>query len=337
MQHYKQLTSEQRCQISGLLKAGFKPTHIANEVGINKTTISRELKRNRGQRGWRPKQAQALRDERCKACSNAKRFTQEDWKRVESLIQQDMSLDQAAERLALEGGLQISHETIYQHIYADKHRGGSLWQHLRCQKPRRKRYACGQERRGMIKNRFSIDKRPEIVEQIIRLGDWEGDTVIGKNHRGALVTLAERQSRYIPASQEPIKRAEGVTAAVTKLLEPHIDKCHTVTFDNGKEFAEHEKIGAEFKADVYFAHPYHSWERGLNENSNGLLRQYFPKGMELEYGERFEARDELIAMTFENIEVFYNRKRQHSTLDYRSPVQFLNAWLNAQQPKNLVA
>lgn len=174
MQHYKQLTSEQRYQISGLKKAGLKQSQIAGEVGVDKSTISRELRRNKGQRGWRPKQAQELRDERRRDCTNATRFTQEDWDGVKALIQQDMSPDQAAERLALEGGLRISHETIYQHIYADKRGGGKLWQHLRCQKPRRKRYASGQERRGTIKNRVGIDERPEIVDQKTRIGDLCG-------------------------------------------------------------------------------------------------------------------------------------------------------------------
>ena len=182
---------------------------------------------------------------------------------------------------ALESVLKISHETIYQHIYADKRNGGDLHQHLRSQKPHRKRYASGQERRGAIKNRVSIDERPEIVAQKSRIGDWEGDTVIGKNHKGGLVTLAERKSRYVLAGHIRSKHAVGVTAVTTRLLTPYKDKCHTITFDNGKEFAEHEKIAAELKADIYFANPYHSWERGLNENSNGLLRQYFPKGIEL--------------------------------------------------------
>lgn len=281
MKPYKQLTSEQRYQISGLKRAGWNQTQIAEEMGVAKSTISREFKRNKGQRGWRPKQAQALRDERRRACCNAERFSSEDWAEVERLIRWDMSPEQAARRLALEGRLQISHETIYLHIYADKRRDGDLWRHLRCQKPRRKRYASGQERRGTIKNRVGIDERPEVVDQKSRIGDWEGDTVIGKNHRGALVTLAERKSRYVLAAQVPGKHAPGVTAEVTRLLRPHKRRCHTVTFDNGKEFAEHEKIAAELNADIYFAHPYHSWERGLNENSNGLLRQYFPKGMEL--------------------------------------------------------
>ena len=281
MEHYKQLTSEQRYRISGLKKAGWKQARIAAEVGVDKSTISRELKRNKGDRGWRPQQAQRLRDERRQGCVNGKQFSLNDWAEVKRLIRQDFSPEQAAARLALEGSLQISHESIYRYLYTDKRAGGDLWRHLRCQKPRRKRYASGQERHGVIRNRISIDKRPEIVEQRIRIGDWEGDTVIGKNHQGGLVTLAERKSRYVLAGPVRSKHAEGVTAKVNSLLRPHKHKCHTVTFDNGKEFAEHEIIAAELKADIYFAHPYHSWERGLNENSNGLLRQYFPKGMSL--------------------------------------------------------
>ncbi|MCX7187532.1 MAG: IS30 family transposase [Proteobacteria bacterium] len=281
MKPYKQLTSEQRYQISGLKKAGLKQSQIADEVGVHKSTISRELCRNKGLRGWRPKQAQTLRDDRRQKCLNAQRFTLEDWVEVERLIRLDMSPVQAGQRLALEGGVQISHEAIYLHIYADKRRQGDLWLHLRCQKPRRKRYASGQERRGMIRNRVSIDQRPDIVTQKSRIGDWEGDTVIGKNHKGGFVTLAERKSRFVLAGHISSKHAEGVTTVVTRLLKPHKRRCHTITFDNGKEFADHETIAATLGTDIYFAHPYRSWERGLNENSNGLLRQYFPKGMEL--------------------------------------------------------
>lgn len=281
MKRYKQLTGGLRYQIYGLKQAGLNQTEIANRIGVDKGTVSREFKRNKGKRGWRPKQAQSLRDERYGARINGKRFSSDDWEEVERLIEEDLSPEQAANRLELEGVLKISHEIIYQHIYADKRSGGDLHRHLRSQKPHRKRCASGQERRGMIKNRVSIDKRPEIVAQKTRMGDWEGDTVIGKNHKGGLVTLAERKSRYVLTGHIRSKHAEGVTAVTTRLLKPHKEKCHTITFDNGKEFAEHEKMAAELKVDIYFAHPYHSWERGLNENSNGLLRQYFPKGMEL--------------------------------------------------------
>lgn len=174
-----------------------------------------------------------------------------------------------------------------------------------------KRYASGQERRGAIRNQISIDERPEIVEQRVRIGDWEGDTVIGKNHQGMLVTLAERKSRYVLAGQVRSKHAGGVTAKVNSLLRPHKHKCHTVTFDNGKEFAKHETIAAELKADIYFAHPYRSWERGLNENSNGLLRQYFPKGMKL------------IEVTEEQVQWAVDRlnHRPRKVLGFRTPFE----------------
>ena len=309
MDNYKQLNQEQRYQISGLLKAGLKQTKIAAELGVNKGTISRELKRNAGKRGWRPKQAQALRDERRQSCVNGKQFSQDDWQEVERLTRLELSPQQISERLELEGTLQISHEIIYQRIYADKRNGGDLHQSLRGQKAYRKRYASGQERRGVIKNRVSIDERPQIVEEKSRIGDWEGDTVIGKNHKGGLVTLAERKSRYVLAGHIRSKHAEGVRAVITGLLAPYEDKCYTITFDNGKEFAEHEKIAEALKADIYFAHPYHSWERGLNENSNGLLRQYFPKKMEL-----INITDEQVLAAVEKL-----NHRPRKVLGYKTP------------------
>ena len=212
MKKYKQLTSGQRYQIYGLKQAGLNQTVIAQKIGVDKSTISREFRRNKGQRGWRPKQAQALRDERKQACINGKQFSSGEWAEVARLIQADLSPEQTADRLALEGRLQISHEAIYQHIYADKRNGGDLCRHLRGQKPYRKRYASGRERRGVLKNRVSIDERPEIVDQKTRIGDWEGDTVIGKNHKGGLVTLAERKSRYVLAGRIRSKHADGVTA-----------------------------------------------------------------------------------------------------------------------------
>lgn len=278
MKRYKQLTIEQRYQIYGLKKAGFDQTEIAAELKVDKGTISRELKRNSGKRGWRPKQAQEKSVARRQACKSAGKFSSEDFTQVEVLIREKLSPEQVSGRMAFENTLKISHETIYTYVYADKRAGGDLWLHLRCQKRSRKRYASGQERRGMLKNRVSIDDRPEIVDLKERIGDWEGDTVIGKNHKGAMVTLADRASRYALATMLPSKHADGVTAAVTRLLRPHRRKRHTVTFDNGKEFAGHEKIAKKLEVDIYFAHPYCSWERGLNENTNGLLRQFFPKG-----------------------------------------------------------
>ena len=169
---------------------------------------------------------------------------------------------------------------IYQHIWADKRNGGTLFKHLRCShKKRRKRYGS-KYRRGIIKNRVSIDERPAIVDQKKRIGDWEIDTIIGKNHKGALVTAVERKTQFTCIEHVFNKSADMVTRALVKMLSPFKDRVLTITCDNGKEFAFHEHIAALLDADVYFAHPYQAWERGLNENINGLIRQYFPKNFD---------------------------------------------------------
>ena len=149
-------------------------------------------------------------------------------------------------------------------------------ENLRCQKQRKKRYGMI-DRRGMIPNRLSIDDRPAIVETRSRIGDWEADTIIGKNHRQAIVSIVERKTGFTLIRKVERKTAQAVSKAMTTLLKPYVSKVHTVTSDNGREFARHEEIAAALKADFYFAHPYSSWERGTNENTNGLIRQYFPK------------------------------------------------------------
>lgn len=281
MRNYTHLDQEQRYQISSLLKAGYQRKVIAAEIGVHRSTISREIKRNQGKRGYRPKQANTFAIERCKGSENATRIEAPAWLLVKSCLQEKLSPEQISGRLKLSGQLNISHESIYQYVYRDKKEGGDLVQYLRGKKQYRKRYGSGHERRGGLKNRTSIDDRPAIVETKERIGDWEGDTVIGKNHQGAIVTLVDRHSRYFLAAPLASKHAAGVTEAIKALLQPHKERCHTITFDNGKEFAEHEVIAAHLEASIYFAHPYHSWERGVNENTNGLLRQYFPKGTDL--------------------------------------------------------
>jgi IS30 family transposase len=220
-----------------------------------------------------------------------------------------LSPQQVSGRLRLEGAFDISHEAIYQHICRDKRAGGDLAALLRCQKVRRKRYGRGQEWRGQLKDRVSIEQRPAIVNEKSRTGDWEGDTVIGKGHQGALVTLVERHSRYTLAQQVDSKHSAGVTQAIIELIRPHKAQCLTVTFDNGKEFSEHAFIGKCLQADVYFAHPCHSWERGLNKNTNGLLRQYFPKSTNLRKVSHAQA----------NEAVFQLNHRPRKCLGYRTP------------------
>jgi IS30 family transposase len=171
----------------------------------------------------------------------------------------------------------ISHETIYRHIYADKAAGGSLWKELRCQKKRKKRYASGRERRDQIVGRRSISERPTHIEERTQVGHWEGDTVIGAHHKQAIVTLVERKSGYAILSKVTHKTAEMVGNAIISELKPFAPLVKTLTFDNGKEFAGHQRVDRELQSITYFADPFASWQRGSNENLNGLLRQYIPK------------------------------------------------------------
>jgi IS30 family transposase len=275
MKHYTQLTQEQRYQIYALMKAGLNQTQIAAIVGVDKSTISRELSRNTGRRGYRPQQAHrfCLQRRHEKAQS---RIAPSTWHLIEHLLREEWSPEQIATWLRQEAKLWVSHEWIYQHVFADKQAGGTLYRHLRCQKQRKKRYGV-YSRRGRIPQAISIEQRPAIVESRRRFGDWELDTVIGKHHRQALVTLVERKSRLTLIAKVLRKTAEQVTTAIIQLLKPLSQWVHTLTVDNGKEFAQHQRLAKQLNARVFFAHPFASWERGLNENTNGLIRQYFPK------------------------------------------------------------
>lgn len=273
---YTQLTHEQRYQIAALLKAEHDQTEIAMILGRHKSTISREIRRNMGLRGYRPRQAQLLTEQR-RLTKFVPRISDTTWSHVDTLLKEDWSPEQISLWLKAELAVSISHEWIYQYILQDKVYGGVLFHHLRCQKQRRKRYGS-YNRRGQLIDRISIDERPSIVESRSRIGDWELDTLIGKNHKQAIVSLTERKTRYTLIQKVKRKTAESVANAIIKLLSPFSDRVITMTSDNGKEFAEHKKIATKLNAKFYFAHPYASWERGLNENTNGLIRQYFPKG-----------------------------------------------------------
>lgn len=277
---YTQLTQEQRYQIWALRKAGQMQTEIAREVGVNKSTISRELARNTGRRGYRPKQAHQFAMERRQAKAKP-RITREEWQRIEVLLRQGWSPEQVGGRLELEGRRKVSHERIYQYIYADKKSGGDLYTVLRCQKQRKKRYGSS-NRRGKIPNRTGIEMRPAIVDEKSRVGDWEGDTIIGKSHKGAVVSLVERKSFFTLLGKAERKTAKLVADAEIRLLKPFRDRVHTITKDNGLEFCDHARVAKVINADIYFARPYASNQRGLNENVNGLVRQYLPKNRRLD-------------------------------------------------------
>ncbi len=275
MRRYSQLTREQRYQIFVLKKAGHSQIMIAGLLGVHKSTISRELKRNRGQRGYRPKQAHHFAQQRHQDKPRSK-IRPDIWTTVELLLRLQWSPEQISGWLRRTGRGSVSHEWIYQYVYANKATGGDLHTHLRCQKQRRKRYGT-KNLRGQLVDRQSIETRPDLVEKRSRVGDWELDTIIGTRHQQAIVSLTERKARLALIAKVERKTAEQVTNAIVRLLKPYADKVHTLTSDNGKEFAKHKDIAETLAADFYFAHPYSSWERGTNENMNGLIRQYFPK------------------------------------------------------------
>lgn len=306
---YHQLTECERYQIYALKKAGLTQKEIAGHLGRNPSTISRELSRNQGLKGYRPAQAQRLSHNRRVTATKAIKLTDSvrDW--IEQLIRQELSPQQVVDYLKNHKGLLLHHETIYQLIYADKGNGGDLYKHLRIMsKPYRKRYGS-HDRRGKIKNRVDIDERPDVVAQRSRIGDWEGDTVMGRGRKSALLTMVERKTLYTVIIRLTGKRADLLADAAIAGLDKLKSNIKTITFDNGLEFAEHEKIAEGLEADIYFAHPYASWERGTNENTNGLIRQYFPKGTDFN-----EVTDEEIKFVMDRLN---NRPRK--TRDCLSP------------------
>lgn len=278
---YKHLSLEERHYIEFSMKKDMTLTEIAATLGRSQSTISREVKRNKGLKGYRHKQANRLAKERHETKSKAVKLTDEIKALIRACLDHDWSPEQIAGRFEQEGVIKLHHETIYQYILADKRAGGDLYKQLRHQnKTYRKRFGSAHNRHG-IPNRTDIEERPDIVNTRARVGDWEADTMIGKDHKGVFVTLDERKSKLRLALPVSRKKASEVTAAIHSLFAPLKRFVKTITFDNGKEFALHDELARELRCDTYFATPYHSWERGQNENANGLLRQYFPKSMEL--------------------------------------------------------
>jgi len=308
MRTYKQLTQEQRYQIYPLMKMGHHQTQIAEIIGTHKSTVSRELHRNRGQRGYRPKQAHGLAMSRRR--KGQCRIPLETWVLIEAKVRLDWSPEQISGWLLKHHHIRVSHEWIYQYILSDKRTGGDLYKHLRCQKKRRKRYGS-YDRRGKLANRRSIEQRPEIVDQRQRLGDWEVDTIIGKGHRQAIVTLTERKTRLALIRKVERRTAQAVQETIINLLMPWKSQVHTLTADNGKEFAGHQNISHNLDADFFFAHPHAAWERGSNENMNGLLRQYFPKGQDF---------DTISEKDIDAV-MFKLNNRPRKCLDFNSPFQ----------------
>jgi len=277
---YNQLTLLKRYHISALLKIGLSQKEIAKEIGVHPSTISRELKRNSDKRGYDAEKAQIETTLRHKHKKKHTVWSPSTERYVREKLKLDWSPEQISGRMKQEGRKTVSHETIYRYIYANKTNGGILYRHLRYKNRKYHKRGRSYDSRGILKNRTMIDKRPKIVESKQRIGDWEIDTVIGKNYQGALVTVVDRHSKFTLIAPTPSKHASVVSEALLRLLEPIKNITKTITSDNGKEFAEHETISKKLGAKFYFANPYHSWERGLNEHTNGLIRQYLSKDSE---------------------------------------------------------
>ena len=267
---YTHLSLGERYQIYALKGAEHSINFIARALNRSPSTISRELERNKSLRGYRVNHAHN------KACArrsnNALSIIADVWDWVTDKLTEGFSPEQIA---GVHGG--ISHMSIYRYIWRDKNQGGTLWQCLRRKaKPYRQRLTA--ETRGRINDRVSIHERPSIVETRTRIGDWEADTVIGQHHKQAIVTLVERKTGLLKMKRVLKRSAQHVSDAMIELLMPVKIQVKTITSDNGKEFAEHKKVRQQLFSPFFFADAYASWQRGTNENTNGLIREYLPKG-----------------------------------------------------------
>tara|TARA_B100001146_G_C16117624_1_gene406498 strand:+ start:62 stop:1069 length:1008 start_codon:yes stop_codon:yes gene_type:complete len=320
MKTFKQLTYGQRCQIYALHKIGMSQNKIANEIGVSQSSISRELARNTGSRGYRFKQAQKFTDDRKNNAYKALKMTNELIDLIRSKLMNEWSPEQISGWLREEKSTLISHETIYRYVWSDKRNGGKLFKHLRrTGKKYQSRSKEKQAGRGFIKDRISIDERPQVVDEKGRIGDWEIDLVIGKGHSGALVTIVERKTSFTVTKRVFDKSAHTVTAATIELLAPFKDIVLTITADNGKEFAYHKQLTQALGCDVFFADPYCSWQRGLNENTNGLLRQYWPKSTDFKKVSDIEVKEVLVRLN----------SRPRKKLTFKTPADLMGKHIAA--------
>jgi transposase, IS30 family len=273
------LTLEQRYKIDSYKNSGKSITDIAAYIGKDKSVVSREISRNSDGRSGVYNASLAAKKTSTRHQTKAKfcRFGATIEANVCNYISQDFSPEQAVGKAKKEGVQIVSIERIYQYIWQDKRKGGKLYKHLRTKGRRYRQRGNIKDNRGIIVGRVDISSRPTIVAAKERLGDLEIDLVIGKNHQGALLTINDRATGVLWMDKVNSKEASVVAAKTIELLQDWQPLIQTITSDNGKEFANHSNIAAALDVDYYFAKPYHSWERGANENLNGLIRQYFPK------------------------------------------------------------
>lgn len=314
---YHHLTREKRCQIDVLKKSGLTQKDIATKIEVHPSTITRELKRNSAKRV----KTEKIEYEYAEAHKKSQRRRREVSSRPSKLTPKTKTI--IIEKLAFQWSpeqisgwlrrneiMQISHETIYKMIWRDKRKGGNLYKNLRhCRRKYQKR--AWTRKQSCIPNRIDIDQRPEIVEHKQRVGDLEVDTIVGKGHVGAVLTIVDRASKLTKLYIVPKKTSENIAKGLVSKLMPIKDFLHTITSDNGGEFAKHEEVSKILGTEFYFSKPYHAWERGLNEHTNGLIRQYIPKSAQMT---NFTQED------IDRIEDLLNN-RPRKVLDYRTPIE----------------
>lgn len=306
---YRQLTQEQRYMIYALRQEGCTQRHIAHVAGVHPSTISRELRRNIRRRGYRPAMAHQLALGRRSVPRKKSKLTPRVRARLADYLRKRWSPEQISGRLKRLGTVIIGRQSIYSFIEEDRLAGGTLFQFLRRGGRRYRHHRTTDSR--IIRDRVSIDKRPPIVADRSRLGDWEADTIIPPDRGAVLLSMVERRSRLTLLARLPNRRACQLTQCMVRLLTPLKSKVHTITSDNGTEFACHKIICRKLEADFFFAHAYKAWERGLNENTNGLVRQYLPK----------ETSFETISPQLVSAIMVALNHRPRKSLEFRTPVE----------------
>ena len=309
---YRHLTYPDRIKINALLQLKMSPTEIAVEIGRPKCTLYRELKRNSYEGFYFVETAQLRADDRKRIASIDRCDDEELWDQVATGLKHGMSPGQVSGRLRAEGSEFMSTSTIYSRVKQDKLNGGDLWIYLRrSRKTYRRNFGMAGDPRNEIRNRVSIEERPEKVDYRERMGDLEGDTMVGARHRGAILTLNDRVTKKVSLDKLDNKKANHVSGIMIEASRKFPGKKHTCTLDNGREFAGHEDFTEATGIKVYFCHPRTPEERGSNENTNGLIRQFLPKGMDLSAVTR---------TTLKKIEYRLNA-RPRKSLKYLTPIE----------------
>lgn len=307
---YSQLTRSQRYRIDILHSMNFSQTNIASEIGVHKSTVCRELQRNTTTEGYVAQKAESLTFHRRKNAAKHTKHTPEMIRFIrDALINEQWSPEQISQMLEQQFEQCVSHEWIYRYVWQDKREGGLLYTHLRTRhKMYRKRYGSN-ARRSYYTGSTNISERPEIANQRQRIGDWEIDTVFGKQGQTVLVTAVDRKNKYLIMQLSPRKTSQAVLDTLLKMYKNFKRKVHTITCDNGAEFAKFRLIEIKLKTKMYFCDPYHSWQRGTNENTNGLIRQYFPKSINFD-----QVRDIEVKRVMDKL-----NRRPRKTLGFKTP------------------